>query len=335
MNKISIIVPIYNVADYLEDCLDSLACQTYRNIEVIGVDDGSKDNSSNIFASYMDDKRFKLIINYENQGLPSARNLGLLNASGDYLYFVDSDDWISIDALEHLIEVALRDEVDIVIGGVAKYYDGNGQLETPANHGKVMAVERLGTNIIQAPELFFSVTSWNKLIRTDFLKHQGLMFKPTPRRYEDMLTYKWYLSGAKVSSISHITYFYRQRVSDNGNGSIMQDESLDAYSDKMLAYADILTFVKSRGYFMTKVDPLHSAYSMMNLPRALSWVLPKVFSLSATSDNERTNFIISLKKLVSLFDQDYIAELPEKIKSTVDYLAIASPCEASSRLFKN
>lgn len=323
--KVSVVVPIHNVGAYLNHCLDSLLCQTYQDLEIIGVDDKSTDNSADIFASYLFDRRFKLIVNYENQGLPSARNLGILNASGEYLYFVDSDDWVAPDAIESLLKVSVRDKVDIVIGGVAKYFDVDGRLETPENHGKVMAEERIGVDINTAPVLFNSVTSWNKLIRSDFIKEQGLIFKSTPRRYEDMLTYKWYLSGAKVSNISKVTYFYRQRKSEGSNVSIMQDISVDALSDKILAYADILSFTQSRGFFLSEIDPLHSKESMMNLPRALSWIVPKVFSLSP-DDTQLLGFLTSLKKLVSYFDDDYIKSLSENIRQVISMLKYGDLC---------
>lgn len=320
MYKVSVIVPMYNVSAYLSNCLDSLLCQTYRDIEIIGVDDSSIDNSADIFASYLSDERFKLVVNYENQGLPSARNLGILNANGEYLYFVDSDDWISPDAISSLLQVIERDKVDIAIGGVAKYFDEDGRLETPENHGKVMAEKLLGVDINSAPVLFNSVTSWNKLIKSDFVKSNGLIFKSIPRRYEDMLTYKWYLSGARISNTNKVTYYYRQRKSEEVSTSIMQDMSVDAYSDKILAYADILSFTQTKGLFLSKVDPLHSNESMMNLPRALSWIVPKVFSVAPDDVNQLLGFATALKKLVTYFDDDYINRLPEKIRPVISML---------------
>lgn len=327
MPKISVIVPIYNVSAYLHSCLDSLLCQTYDDLEVIGVDDNSTDGSADIFASYLFDKRFHLVGNYENQGLPSARNLGILNAKGEYLYFVDSDDWVSPDAIASLLKVAERDAVDIAIGGVSKYFDENGRLEIPDNHGKVMAEERVGVNINSAPVLFNSVTSWNKLIRSDFVKKQGLIFKSTPRRYEDMLTYKWYLSGARVSNISMVTYYYRQRKTEDISSSIMQDTSVAAYSDKILAYADILSFTQAKGHFLSKADPLHSNESMMNLPRALSWIVPKVFTITPDDSNQLFEFIMALKKLVLLLDDNYIEHLSGKIRPAMSMLKHSNPSQ--------
>ena len=313
MKKISIVVPIYNVSPYLTDCLDSLQCQTYENIEIIGIDDASTDNSADIYATYLSDKRFKLISNYENQGLPSARNLGILNAVGDYIFFVDSDDWVSPNAVEHLLDIAINHNVDIVIGGVSKFMECNGKLTTQINHSKVMSCERSNVNIHMHPELLNSVTSWNKLINTLFIKTKGLIFKPVPRRYEDVLTYKWYLSGATISNTSIITYYYRLRDLSNTCKSIMQESSIDSLTDRILSLADIFQFTMDKGFLFSNVDPLHSKYAMTYLPRALSWIIPKAFSIHSRDVNALVNFIVALKFLFSKFDNNYLKFLEDKV----------------------
>ena len=99
--KISVIIPIYNVEKYIRECIESILNQTFRNIEVIAVNDGSKDNSIKIVEEYLSDRRLK-IINKENGGAPSARNIGMKTARGKYVYFIDSDDFIEKDVLEIL-----------------------------------------------------------------------------------------------------------------------------------------------------------------------------------------------------------------------------------------
>ena len=102
--KISIIIPVYNVENYLAECLNSVVNQTYRNIEIIIVNDGSTDNSFSIIQQYqLQDERIK-IINQENQGLSAARNAGMKVASGEYLWFVDSDDYVAINACEEFVK---------------------------------------------------------------------------------------------------------------------------------------------------------------------------------------------------------------------------------------
>lgn len=111
---ISIIVPVYNTENYLEKCLYSLVNQTYKNIEIIIVDDGSPDNSINIIQKFvLADNRVK-VISQKNQGLSGARNTGMNNANGDYIMFIDSDDWIEIDTCEKAINASEKYNADVV-----------------------------------------------------------------------------------------------------------------------------------------------------------------------------------------------------------------------------
>ena len=114
---ISVIIPAYNIADYLPRCLDSILSQTLSDIEVICVNDGSTDNSADILEKYrLSDSRVK-VITKENGGLPSARNAGLDAASGTYVGFVDSDDYIEPDMYRKLVEASKKDGADVVICG--------------------------------------------------------------------------------------------------------------------------------------------------------------------------------------------------------------------------
>ena len=115
MIKISIIVPVYNTEKYLGVCLDSLISQTYKDIEIICVDDGSTDNSLQILNDYAaKDSRIK-ILTQKNQGPSVARNLGLEKAKGEYITFVDSDDWVSIDMCEKIYSKAIDTNADLVL----------------------------------------------------------------------------------------------------------------------------------------------------------------------------------------------------------------------------
>ena len=114
---ISIIVPVYNAAKYLDKCINSIICQTHQNWELILVNDGSKDESEKIIGRYTEkDSRIKLF-SKENGGVSRARNLGIENASGEYLFFLDSDDWLSEDACEILLKNMLENKADCVICG--------------------------------------------------------------------------------------------------------------------------------------------------------------------------------------------------------------------------
>lgn len=116
--KISIIVPVYNVEKYISKCLDSLINQTFSNLEIVIVNDGSTDNSRDICIQYQKrDSRIKLI-DQKNQGVSMARNTGLLNASGNFIGFVDPDDWVELDMYERLLDEILQHDSDVAISNI-------------------------------------------------------------------------------------------------------------------------------------------------------------------------------------------------------------------------
>ena len=115
MIKVSVIIPVYNVESYLSECLDSIINQTLKDIEIICIDDCSTDNSYNILLEYANkDSRIKIIKNIENNGVGFARNVGQFSAIGDYIYFIDPDDYISLNFLEELYNTAVKYNSDIV-----------------------------------------------------------------------------------------------------------------------------------------------------------------------------------------------------------------------------
>ena len=120
--RISVIVPVYKVEPYLRKCLDSIVNQTYRNLEIILVDDGSPDNCGRICDEYAErDKRIR-VIHQKNGGVSSARNEGLKIASGDWIGWVDSDDWIEPDMFEYLLENAKKSKADIAVCSRKEWY---------------------------------------------------------------------------------------------------------------------------------------------------------------------------------------------------------------------
>ena len=120
---ISVIVPVYNVESYLKRCINSILCQTYRDFEIILVDDGSNDKSGKICDEYVKEDNRVRVIHKKNGGLSTARNAGIDAAKGTYLFFVDSDDWITQDALYYLITIMEKTKADIVSASYQLTYD--------------------------------------------------------------------------------------------------------------------------------------------------------------------------------------------------------------------
>ncbi|MCI8324866.1 MAG: glycosyltransferase [Lachnospiraceae bacterium] len=121
---VSVIVPVYNVEDYIKKCLDSIVKQTYQNFEVILINDGSKDLSGDICDQYASKYKYIRVYHQENRGVVSARNVGIYNAKGKYVTFIDSDDWVETTFLSVLVEIMEKNQSDIVITGLWRNIDG-------------------------------------------------------------------------------------------------------------------------------------------------------------------------------------------------------------------
>ena len=335
---ISVIIPIFNVEGYLNQCLESVVAQDFEDIEVIGVDDCSQDGSVKIFESYLSDSRFKLIGNEENIGLPGSRNVGLYHAQGDYVYFLDSDDWIAPRCFSLLHSVATCDNSDIAIGGVLQYLEDTDTVFLPANHRALMEKTLKGETIFERPHLAQSVVSWNKLIRTDFIEKTGLLFKPSPRRFEDMLTYKWYLSGATVSSINQATYFYRQRSSESTEQSIMQQSGLSVMTDKLLSLRDMCDFMIKKDFFGSDYDPLNSRRGTMYMPgmfnRLSSMFIDQIRSLPSENAfrDDHIQFVVAFSDLMRALPDEYVFTLSRSVRCVAEYASENSAISALRRI---
>ena len=180
MNKISVIVPVYNVENFLNQCLGSLVSQTYRNLEILIVDDGSTDKSSAIYQKYSStDNRIK-IIKQKNAGVSAARNNGLKFATGDWVHFVDSDDYLDIDYYEKMMTAAGDLNPDILAGDVISQ---NSDLYNVCYKSRI-ALYSATEKFIQTNALN-NCTVWRYVFRREFLEKNNLLF-PVGRNFEDM-----------------------------------------------------------------------------------------------------------------------------------------------------
>lgn len=209
--KVSIIVPIYNAAPYLRECIDSLVGQTWQDIEVILVNDGSTDDSASICESYASDPR--VIYHYQkNAGVSAARNAGLDLATGDYICFVDSDDWLELDALERL-----KDETaDIVI---YNFYQGDKKHQEPLTDG-IYPKEALYPKMISYLDdkgdiayIFHNVCM--RLFRRQLVEDHHIRFNPQYHNGEDLLFTFAATMKADTISVRSSEYLYHYRPVQN------------------------------------------------------------------------------------------------------------------------
>ena len=171
--KVSIIVPVYNVEKYISRCLESLVNQTLKEIEIICVNDGSKDNSIDIVNSFAEKDERIIVLSQENAGLSAARNNGMDIAKGEFIGFVDSDDWVDLDFFEKLYTAAKNNDCEIAVADFIR--------EHP--HKKKKRLHFTKEEIISSPEdkylkckTYREGCVWNKIYKTDFLKRINLKF---------------------------------------------------------------------------------------------------------------------------------------------------------------
>ncbi len=233
--KISIIIPVYKVESYLDKCISSIVNQTYTNLEIILVDDGSPDQCPQMCDAWAEKDARIRVIHKENGGLSDARNAGMAVATGELMTFVDSDDWIDSDMYKHLYQRMVEDHSDIAACGVQMVWeDGTPPriLTRMGNH--VLSKEEAMQAIIE--ESWLKQPVWYKLYKTNLIK--DILF-PVGKYHEDVFwSYQAVDRANKISVSDHIGYYYLQR-----NGSIMGEEyslkRLDAIEAKVQRHAYI------------------------------------------------------------------------------------------------
>ena len=233
--KVSVIVPFYNAERYLKQCLDSLQKQTYSNFEVWLINDGSIDQSYQIAAEYVKtDERFSLITQ-SNAGLATARNVGLQKMSGEYITFVDGDDYVSENYLAKMIRVAEVENSDLVIGNYYRYSDDDKMYYfydfSDILRNEEIRIDEFAKNITKVP---YCVT-WGKLYHQKLFDHvrfpDGKLFEDTPT------TVKVALKATKIWGLNEDLYAYRIT-----EGSITESAmSVKKINDLMDIADDILT----------------------------------------------------------------------------------------------
>lgn len=247
MVKASVIVPVYNVEDYLAECLDSLINQTFGDIEIICVDDGSTDDSLNILEHYQYlDNRIR-IVNKENGGLSFARNSGMKVAKGKYILFVDPDDYISTTTIEECFSNAEKNNSDVVVFDFVwkNLNDSKFSIMTIENFGKTCENNPFNKDMM-GPLVYkeIPVSVWTKFYRKNFLLENNITF------YEDMVFEDvpyWasiFVNAEKFTYLKEPLYFYRK----DRAGAITSNRGKEIF-DVFKAYERVEKTFKDKGYW--------------------------------------------------------------------------------------
>lgn len=231
---ISVIIPVYNVEQYLNRCMDSIINQTYRNLEIILIDDGSTDNSGKICDEYkLKDNRIK-VIHKENGGVSSARNVGLDIAKGNYIGFVDSDDYIENDMYEILYELLVRNKTDISCCNKFVFNKNKNKFITsesfPTKDG-ILSFD----DILNDPKHDFYI--WNKLFNKNLIEH--IRFNEQLTLGEDLIfTYEVLKKMNKIVFYKKPKYYY----CDNSNSITRTRIFKEEYINQILFYEELLNY---------------------------------------------------------------------------------------------
>jgi len=266
MTKLSIIVPVYNVEQYLEKCLNSLVKQTLKDIEIIVVNDGTKDNSQKIIDQFV--KKYKNVKSFikENGGLSSARNYGLTQAKGEYIAFVDSDDYVAEDMYETMYKKAKEQEFDVVVCNLRYVFPDK----------EIKAYSKIKKDIFTKAEIKKCMSNiypaaWNKIYKKElFLK--GVLFKEQVWFEDVEFLYRLFPYINNIGVVENYGYYYVQRDGaitktfdnrlfhyiDNWNGIIKYYKDHNFYEEykKELEYSYVrylyATFIKAAANFKDK-----------------------------------------------------------------------------------
>jgi glycosyltransferase involved in cell wall biosynthesis len=209
---ISVIIPVYNVERYLAECLDSVLSQTFADIEVICVNDGSTDGSLEILEKYRRiDRRIKLI-NQKNGGLGYARNVGFDNAKGEYISFIDSDDFVDVTFLEKLYNKATATNADFTLCNLYLNFMDTGVKRVYRDEQFFTFLKNKVFTATDYPEIITVIGVWDKLYKRDFLLKYNIR-NPEKVIYEDRLfSVECYVNAERISVVNEPLYYYRKNT---------------------------------------------------------------------------------------------------------------------------
>lgn len=298
---VSIIVPIYNVESYLKKCLDSIVRQTYKNLEIILIDDGSTDNSGVIADKYAKKCKRIRILHKKNSGLSSARNAGLRIARGQWIAFVDSDDYVNNNYISKLVQLAIKRNADIATCNY-NMVDLSGKIKKPSLHwtSKVLTGQEAVNDVFENKR---QASIWLSLFKANIFKEHTITF-PEGREYEDIPTRIKTLSFAsKVAYTNERLYYYVIRK----NSITHKDFTKNVYRDKIAAIRDMDKFLKINE---TKSNNLFYTYYKY---RVIESILNDMANRNALRLNTKRIWHDTRKQLTSLYPNVEFPNVKTKI----------------------
>ncbi len=208
MSTVSIIVPVYNGEKVLRRCVDSILAQDFRDIEVLLIDDGSKDGSYAIMTEYAEKDPRVVAIHKENGGVSSTRNLGLDKATGKYVQFIDCDDWLPFDSTKLLLRSMTENKVDLVVGDFYRVVDDNVSKKGSISDGGIYNRTEYAENMMLTPADFYYGVIWNKLYKKEILDKYNIRMDTDISFCEDVIFNLEYLLHVKDIYVLKAPIYY-------------------------------------------------------------------------------------------------------------------------------
>lgn len=301
--KISVIIPIYNVEDYLEECIDSVIEQSYKNLEIILINDGSKDNSGMICDAYaLNDKRIK-VIHKENGGLSDARNNGVKAATGDYIMFLDSDDyWDGKDVISNIVNNLNQTKADILVFGYKKYFEEDNFFIDASSIGdreKITGQSKKNAFSYLMQQNLYISSACSKIIKRKLL--DNLYFEKGATSEDIEWSARLAIKAEKFDYYNENFYIYRQR-----SGSITKTMTIDNIKrlqkniDLCIKYGEE---IKDTSFFKPYME--YVAYQYMTL-------IANAFKLNKYDNN---------KVIAKIKGNSYLLQYGKNRKVKIVYLA--------------
>lgn len=297
---VSIVIPVYNVEQFLDECVQSARKQTYRNLEIILVDDGSTDDSGKKCDNYENNDNRIRVIHKSNGGLSDARNVGIENATGEYIFFLDSDDILPNCAIEKLLNACLKNNADVSIAAMKKFSSRCPQKKSEKDTAIITAINRTETIRRMLLRDGFGHEAWGKLYKIELWQYERF---PKGKLYEDYATiYKVISKCQKSTIITEALYWYRVR-----SGSIMNSK-LTLRNMQLIDLAeDVTSYIRN---VIPDVENEARYLQMVTYLKLMKGILDTGFSSFPEEQRKIKEYVISCKSLLKM---DFVKK-KDKIK---------------------
>lgn len=310
MYRVSVIVPVYNAEKVLARCVDSILNQSYKNLELILINDGSKDKSINIMREYEKlDTRVK-IINNKNNGVSETRNIGVREASGEYIQFVDSDDFIELDMIEKTMEFVEKENVDLVMSGIFLDIEGNNGIETAIQtfeRAKCNDKTLIAANVLSRLNGTYINSPVNKLYKKSIITNNNIIMDKNIDLGEDLIFNLEYLKFCNsVMFLEESYYHYCMQVEDNLTFKY-RDDKLELMA---ILYSKCKEYFEESHLYESEIKNLNGLF--------IKWMYSCFIDLSnkncPLNFSEKYKYIKSnIKKYKSITDKSYNMSISLKI----------------------